>query len=310
MTADRAREPFSFAELAAADTAEAAPIETLAASDGVALAYRRYEPQTPAAVLIFHHGGGAHSGAGYPLVGRGLQTDFDIAAWTPDLRGHGHSSGPRGDAPSPEQLWHDVRAFVARAREAHPGLPVFVGGHSSGAGLSLNYASWKQRLPVDGYVFLSPQLGFRSKTERSRTESADDDRPAFVDVRLAPFVLNGMTGGFAMGHYPAVRFRYPPEVLENDPSMVASNTVHFANGLTPRAPRDQFASLDRPFGLWIGDGDELFAPDRVVAYGPLAAGVQTSSTWEIVPGRNHLGILVDAHERIGRFLTSSESLAA
>ena len=299
MTAGPAREPFSFAELAAAGPVEPAARETLTASDGVSLAYRRYEPAAAAAVLIFHHGGGAHSGAGYAHLGRGLQA-LGVATWTPDLRGHGASGGPRGDAPSPEQLWRDVATFVTRAREMHPGLPVFVGGHSSGAGLSLNYASWAKRLPVEGYVFLSPQLGHRSQT--TRHVDPGDRRPGFVDVRTAAFVVNGITRGLALGHYPAVRFRYPKQVLENDPGMVAANTVHFANGLTPRAPRRQFAALDRPFGLWIGDGDELFAPDRVLAYAPLASEVRARSTWKLVPARNHLGILIDAHARIGSFV--------
>jgi len=292
--------PFSFSELRAAGGGEPAALETLRADDDISLTFRRYAPTRPRAVVIFHHGGGAHSGAGYALLAAGLRDAARVAVWTPDLRGHGSSGGPRGDAPSPEQLWRDVRSFVRQAREVHPGLPVFVAGHSSGAGLSLNYASWPERAPVEGYLFLSPQLGHRSDT--SRASDPDDPRPAFVEVRLAPFVLNGMTGGWAMGHSRAVIFNYPPELLASDPGMVGFNTVHFANGLTPSAPRDQFAALDRPFGLWIGEHDEIFDPTRVLAYGPLAEQVAADSSSALVPDRNHLGILVDAHEPLGRFL--------
>ncbi len=111
-----------------------------------------------------------------------------------------------------------------------------------------------------------------------------------------------MTGGRLMGHTKAVLFNYPPETLASDPRMVAAYTVNLANGITPRAPRDQFAQLDRPFGLWIGAEDELFEPEKVIAFGRLAERVRDDSVAAVVPDRNHLGILVSAHEFIGPWL--------
>ena len=245
--------------------------EFLTASDDVALAYRRYAPIDPRAVLLFYHGGGAHSGAGYQFLGHGLQTEYDIAVYMPDIRGHGASGGPRGDAPGPRQVWDDITTFIKHVRAVHPQLPLFLGGHSSGAALALNYASQADHEPVAGYVFLSPQLGSR----------AHIDRPAlaapFATVDGSAFAAHAMSGGATHGHDYAVKFNYPAEALAADPGLVAAITVNMSNALMPAAPDRQFAALDRPFGLWIGAEDELFLPDKVLAFADLAAAVRAES---------------------------------
>ena len=80
------------------------------ASDNTKLAYREYVPEEISAVLLFYHGGGAHSGvnSGYEHIGNGLSSRFNIAVITPDIRGHGDSEGERGDTPSTEQVFDDV----------------------------------------------------------------------------------------------------------------------------------------------------------------------------------------------------------
>ena len=297
------KEPFSRQRLIEAGPGDPAPVETLEASDGVALAYRIYRAAEPRAVLIFHHGGGAHSGAGYAHLAAGLRDGAGIVVYTPDLRGPGASQGAPGDAPTTERLFEDVEAFVSHARTAWPDLPLFLGGHSSGGGLVLNYSSWEGRGPVAGYVLLSPQLGFRSDTEREPGPEGADT-PPFAEVSLLPFVVHAMTGGWLMGHREAVRFNYPSEILDADPGMVSGYTVNFANGVTPQAPFEQFAALDAPVGLWIGGDDELFEPEAVVAFVDLATSVRAASTAAVLPGGTHLGVLVDAHEAIGPWLTS------
>lgn len=68
---------------------EPASPEFLDSDDGVRLACRRYIPPKPRATVLFYHGGGAHSGLGYQHLGNGLQTQFNIAVYSPDIRGHG-----------------------------------------------------------------------------------------------------------------------------------------------------------------------------------------------------------------------------
>ena len=285
--------PFSFTELQEAISVELPVPETLTASDGVKLSYRRYSPPAPRAAVLFYHGGGAHSGAGYQYLGRGLQNQFDTLVFMPDIRGHGSSGGPRGDAPNPRQVWADISTFIKHIRTEFPQLPLFLGGHSSGAGLILNYVSQPNHESADNYIFLSPEFGFRSKTARPALETS------FAKVNTTPFILNAMSGGLLAGHSYAVRFRYPSELLASDPGMVAAYTVNMANAVTPSSPHQQFTGLDRAFGMWIGTNDELILPSMVLAFADLAVAVRAVSEAASIPEAKHLSVLVNAHEYIG-----------
>ncbi len=234
---------FSFRELREAGNVSLAGIKMLTASDGVRLAYRCYAPDSPRSVLLFFHGGGAHSGAGYQYLGKGLQTRFDTVVYTPDIRGHGASGGPRGDAPNPEQVWDDMATFIKHIRDEFPHLPLFLGGHSSGAGLTLNYAGQPEHNQVDGYVFLSPQLGFRAQTDRP------SQAVPFAKADTSAFIAYAMSGGKTHGHDYAVQFNYPAEILADDSGLVAAITVNMAVALTPSAPHDQFADPRSSFRL-------------------------------------------------------------
>jgi acylglycerol lipase len=283
----------SFQELQEASKVDLTSPDVLTASDGIPLSYRRYVPASPCAVVLFYHGGGTYSGAGYQHIGQGLQTQFNMAVYTPDIRGHGDSGGPRGDAPNPRQVWADITTFIKHIRAEFPSSPLFLGGHSSGAGLVLNYAGQPDHEPVDGYVLLSPQLGFRSQTDRP------DQVAPFVKVDISAFIAYAVSSGALCGHDYAVQFNYPAEILANDPKLVNAITVTMSEAITPSAPKDQFASIDRPFGLWIGSEDELFLPNTVLTFADLAAAVRADSQASIIPGARHLSILVKAHEAIG-----------
>jgi acylglycerol lipase len=287
---------FSLTELREAGTAGLAEVESLTADDGVPLRYRRYVPATPRAALIFYHGGGAHSGAGYQWLGTGLRSRYGVAVYMPDIRGHGASGGPRGDAPTPDQVWADISTLIRHVRAETPAVPIFLGGHSSGAGLTLNYASRPEHEPVGGYVFLSPQLGPQSGTDRPSLQAP------FVRVDGESFAAYAVSAGTAHGHDYAVRFNYPEDVLAADPGLVAAITVTMSVSLTPVAPREQLASLDAPLGLWIGSEDELFEPDAVLAYAALAKPVRAGSEARVIPGAKHLSVLVEAHDTIGPWI--------
>jgi len=65
-----------------------------------------------------------------------------------------------------------------------------------------------------------------------------------------------------------------------------------------------FAALDRPFDLWIGTDDELFLPEKVLAFADLATSARIGSQASSIPGAKHLSVLVKAHETTGPWITS------
>lgn len=265
------------------------------------MAVRVYEPPKsesgPIAVLIFYHGGGAYSGS-YSFVGQGLAQKYNVKVYTPDLRGHGLSEGPRGDSPSATQVSvsdiDSVLGYVLEERETAKDLPIYLGGHSSGAGLLLNYATATERKTPEclaGYLLVAPQLGVQANV--ARDDSARRKKP-FAKVSIWPFILNGITG--TMGHFPAVQFQYPTQALEENDQLVSFNTVNMANAISPTDPKSQLEQMvtDSAVAMWMGADDELFDVAKVTAsYFPGCMSV---------PNATHLGIIIETHELIGPWI--------
>lgn len=289
---------FSLTEIKKAQARELRPLEYVQASDAVPLAFRSYLPQHAKAVLIFYHGAGAHSGLSYHHLGASLSDDFQVAVYLPDIRGHGGSGGDRGDTPSVDQVWLDVNTLVKQARVHYPKLPIFIGGHSGGSGLALNYSSWDQRAAIDGYVFLAPYFGFRSNTNYDKSQSKFE----FSTVRTSYFIVNSISGGKLLGHSKAVTFHYPDSVLKQHPEIVTFNTVNMSNSITPYSPDTQLLDLQK-FGLWIGGEDEAFDPLKVVNFAKDNSDDNAIKEIKIIKGENHFSIILRASELIGPWLT-------
>jgi acylglycerol lipase len=289
---------FSLVEIKNALKKSLPPISYVSASDGVSLAYRAYLPQQAQAVLIFYHGAGAHSGLSYNHIGADLRDNFNIAVYMPDIRGHGGSEGERGDTPQVEQVWSDTNTMVDVARAKYPNIPIFIGGHSSGAGLALNYSSWDQRAEIDGYVFLAPYFGYRSETNYDKDENK---RFEFSTVNTSAFVINSMSGGLFSGHSKAVKFNFPESVLRDNPEIVPFNTVNMSNAVTPHSPDTQLSDVQQ-FGLWIGMQDEAFDPLKVTMFAQKYSGKDASKKIEIVEKENHFSIILNAASFIGPWL--------
>jgi acylglycerol lipase len=281
---------FSFEELMLAPEVEIPPLQFLQASDNTKLAYRAYIPETIDAVLIFYHGGGAYSKAGYQHLGDGLSKGFNCLVVTPDIRGHGDSDGARGDTPTVRQVFDDISVLINYMKEKYPQKPLLLGGHSSGCGLILNYSSYKKKEESDGYLFLSPLLGYRAKAEKK-----DNPNP-FATVKKDLFIQNAMSG--TEGNTPAVFFNYSEEILQNTKN-ISSVTVNMSNALTPTVPLKQIKGLDLPTAVWIGEKEELIDVDKVVnIFTKHSPGTYT----KIIKEEKHLSILVNAADHMGKWI--------
>lgn len=290
MSEDAKGDSFSFEELELAPRVSIPPLQYIEADDKVRLAYREYVPEKIDAVLIFYHGGGTYCTGGYEFIGDGLSKRSDILVVTPDIRGHGDSGGERGDTPSVEQVFKDVGTFIRHVRARYPEKALFLGGHSSGGGLVLNYSSYNKREKVQGYLFLSPQLGFRSKTE------FEDNPNPFTTVKTDLFVKNAMSG--THGNSKAVFFNYSKECLQKTKN-IAAITVNMANAITPISPVKQIQELDQPTGIWIGEKDELFDPAKVVS---IFKENNPECYTNIIGGEKHLSILINASNYMGPWI--------
>jgi alpha-beta hydrolase superfamily lysophospholipase len=107
------------------------------------------------AVVCIVHGMGEHGGR-YGHVADVLR-EAGFAVYAIDQQGHGHASGKRGHAKSVLHLADDAARMVEQASQRHPGLPVFLYGHSMGGNVALSCAL-RLRPAIAGLILSSPWL--------------------------------------------------------------------------------------------------------------------------------------------------------
>ncbi len=292
------QEPFNFQEILTktSDVALSQPAY-LQASDGTKLAYYTFIPATqPKATFIFYHGGGMWSNALYQQMAQKLVQEFPVAVYLVDLRGHGNSQGLRGDAPSAARVYDDIDVVVRFAKEAYPAVPLLLGGHSSGAGLVVNYAGWSKNDMIDGYVLLAPFLGGDSETGRT-------DQHFVKKVRTLLFIANALSGGRWFNHIPAVFFNYPEWLMKQDPLIVNTYSTAMAAATSPYQAKTIFQAMKKPCAIFVGADDEQFLPEKIVAFKNfLSSGIKAKSNAEILPDAKHLTLILQAPELLAKVI--------
>src|SRR5258708_7304255 len=107
----------------------------------------------PRATLVLTHGLGEHSSRYGHVAAEFVKRGWRVIAW--DMRGHGRSSGPRGDIRDYQTFLGDLGAVSARYR--NPECPLFYFAHSMGAQVTLRFL---ETMPVEcqGAIIASPWL--------------------------------------------------------------------------------------------------------------------------------------------------------
>ncbi|MGE3286285.1 MAG: lysophospholipase [Pseudonocardia sp.] len=123
---------------------------------GVELFWQGWLPEgSPTAILLVAHGLGEHSGR-YRTVVDALLPD-GWAVYGLDHRGHGRSGGMRAHVEDYDHWLADFDTFRRAVVARHPGLPVFLLGHSMGGQIALAYALEHQD-ELAGLVLSAPAL--------------------------------------------------------------------------------------------------------------------------------------------------------
>lgn len=290
-------EPFSFAEIQQIPTFQLKNPSFVQAADGCQLAYYSFVPNNPKAVVIFYHGAGLYGNAIHQWIAKELQEKYTIATYVIDIRGHGNSGGLRGDAPNIQTVWNDVSIMINLVRGKHARIPLYLAGHSSGAGLLLNYAAWPAHLSVDGLILLAPYLGPKSGCLK---EHADPEKRFAKKIRTWAYVIAGITNGRIAAHVPAVYFNYPGLVLK-DNKILKYYTVTMSSATTPYQTKEIFQSVRTPTSMFIASDDEQFIAQEIMKYADyIPAGVYRYT--EIINNTKHLTLLLQAPELINQMV--------
>jgi alpha-beta hydrolase superfamily lysophospholipase/ABC-type transporter Mla MlaB component len=136
---------------------------TIMGSDGSRLFHRSWLPPDRArAAVVIVPGFNSHSGY-YRWAGQQLAA-HRAAVHAVDLRGRGQSDGDRFYVATFDDYLRDVDAMVRVAATQHPGVPLFVLGHSAGGVLACLYALGHQArlagLICESFAFETPAPEF------------------------------------------------------------------------------------------------------------------------------------------------------
>jgi len=137
--------------------------ERIDSSKGIKIFVRSWTPEAkPNAVVVVCHGVNSHGGQ-YTWVAEQF-VNSRLAAFALDLRGRGKSDGERFYVEDIADYVSDVAATVKLAKSRHPGLPVFLLGHSAGGVASAVYVLENQAelagFICESFAFQVPAPGF------------------------------------------------------------------------------------------------------------------------------------------------------
>lgn len=136
--------------------------ETFTSQGGVRIHLRSWTPEgQPKGVVAICHGLNSHGGqyrwAAEQLTARGF------AVFALDLRGRGQSEGERFYVEEVADYVADVLGMIAIAKGRHPGLPVYLLGHSAGGvvacTLALDHQDEIDGLICESFAFQVPAPG-------------------------------------------------------------------------------------------------------------------------------------------------------
>lgn len=216
---------------------------------GKKLYWQAWLPDGDAKAIVFIAHGLAEHGGRYAHVGAAL-ADRGYAVYAIDHRGHGQSGGQRSQIDSIDQVVADLHAFTAVMRSDHPGVPVFLYGHSMGGAVAFAYAL-RHQSELAGLVLSAPALVI------------ENVNPATVIVgkllsRVAPGAGIVQLDGSAVSRDPEVVKAYDADPL-NFRGKVPARTAAEILAISTAAP-DRLPELTLPVLVFQGSADRLVSP--------------------------------------------------
>ena len=235
---------------------------------GIELFWQGWLPDgDPSGVLLISHGIGEHSGRYGTVVDTLLPDGW--AVYGLDHRGHGRSGGTRVHVRRYDDLLQDFETFRREIVARHPGLPVFLLGHSLGGQIALAYALRHQNR-LAGLALSAPAL-------------ASDAVPAvLVPVlslvsRVLPTVRPVGIDTAAISSDPAVVADYhaDPLVHHGKPTLALGAAVYATMDTLP----SRAAELRLPLLVQHGTADRLTDPAGTRTLAESSGSPDTTVGW-------------------------------
>jgi len=217
----------------------------LAGIGGLGIHWQAWLPEgPPRAIVLISHGAAEHGGRYAWTAGK--LTERGCAAYAIDHRGHGRSDGPRSYVDRIGNAVADLHELGNLARSRHPGVPVFLLGHSMGGLIALAYALRHQR-ELTGLVLSAPL----AVLEASAPTRLAGRLLSAAAPRLPIYKIDGST----VSRDPKVVRAYDSDPL-NHRGMLPARTIGELAATVAELP-DRLPELRLPILTVYGSGDRL-----------------------------------------------------
>lgn len=220
--------------------------------------------ENPKKVMCIIHGIGEHMGR-YQRMADKLG-EQGIAVVGMDLRGHGISSGVRGDTAPREEILKDIDAMLGYAAGFYPDVPMILYGHSMGGNLCLDYrARGAKNETPEKYIVSAPWVKL----------VADFPKPVVSVLKGLAKMMPRMTisqkiDETTLGNLDYVRPYAEDPLVHNKISLqCAAQCFTIGNNIYDGTHEDSHRADSKPFLLMHGDADAICAVEgarRVAEY--------------------------------------------
>jgi acylglycerol lipase len=247
--------------------------EKIEGSGGLKLFVRSWSAAgTARGVAVLVHGFNSHGGY-YGWVAEQLNS-LGLSVFVGDLRGRGSSDGERFFVANFSDYVSDVAAVVALARQRHPGLPLFLLGHSAGGVVACLYALDHQKelagLICESFAYQVPAPDFALAVLKGLSHVAPHAhvlRLKNEDFSRDPKVVERMNADPLLAH-------------ESQPTQTVAAMVRADERL-----KKEFPKLKLPLLILHGTADKATRPSGSQAFHESASS--TDKTLELYQGHFH-----------------------
>lgn len=261
--------------------ADLPPPAFVKARDGTPLLLRLYRTATSGdrAAIVIH--GSAATGASMHLLATALR-DAGIAAYVPDIRGHG-GSGRHGDIDYAGQLDDDLADVTAAVRAAYPGAALTLIGFSAGGGFALRIAATPLGPAFERVVLVAPMLGARAPTVRPSISTWV--RPH--GPRIAALKWFNRCGIHAFDGLPALAFAAG---VGGAAQPVSAYSFRLMQAFGTRDYAADVRNARTPLAVLVGGEDKFFDAPR---FAPAIQAQRPDTPVTVVPALGHVDTIAD-----------------
>jgi acylglycerol lipase len=231
--------------------------------------WQSWIPEQPTSVAVIAHGASEYSDR-YRHVAQRLAA-AGCAVYALDHRGHGRSEGARALIDRMSNAVADLDALLVLSQSEHPGLPMYLVGHSMGGAVALSYATRHQER-LAGLILSGPLAALEAAPAIQRLI-------ARALSALAPRLPLFPIEAGQISRDPAVVAAYEQDPLVHHGKLPVRTVAELATAIDSFAQR--LPAITVPTLIMYGTADALCPPEgSVLVHARISSADKTLKPYE------------------------------